>query len=278
MSDVVVSFGRDDRAKAARVVQLLQRAGYACWWRGQLPDGPVRENLVHAKVSESKLLLVLWSESATDSGWVEKECRWAAGRVKVALLGSAVTAAPPAKDQDVVEVIGWDGRDARHDGVAELLEAVNGWLGGEPLAADEEDEVGAGGLGCVLVLLGLFGITAIGMTILNRAPVHPQPVAPPQPGIRFQVPQDPAIPSEGWQVDRSGARGTARFYGTVNQVQVEIYWERDGYPQTFDGGRFDPTNRTMVLRGSGGQLTITLSNDGTRWTGVLDDSRISIVR
>lgn len=162
MSDVVVSFGRDDRGRAAKLVALLEANGYECWWRGALPDGPISEGDVRKAVQQGRVCLVLWSGSASQSDWVAKEISWAPyGSLRVALLSSTVQEPPPGDDAKPVQMYGWDGNDPKHDGVVRLLQAVAGWQ--KQLSPQGDgDHSSAILIGMVLVGIVLGGLVLMG--------------------------------------------------------------------------------------------------------------------
>ena len=84
MADVFISYAREDRAFAERVANELGRLGLDCFWDSEIPPGQTWADYIESKLSQSRAVIVLWSQHSTKSQWVREEARM--GREKSNLI------------------------------------------------------------------------------------------------------------------------------------------------------------------------------------------------
>ncbi|MEY4237479.1 MAG: hypothetical protein RL339_80, partial [Pseudomonadota bacterium] len=70
---VFISYSRADQKRALPVIELLERAGYAVWWDGLLEGGERFSRTTAAALKTARAVVVLWSQTSTDSHWVHDE-------------------------------------------------------------------------------------------------------------------------------------------------------------------------------------------------------------
>lgn len=78
MHDVFISFATPDQPKAEQVRQVLEKNGISCWFAPESMRGSqdfARE--IPKAIKSSKAMVLIWSESAQKSQWVEKEVDYA---------------------------------------------------------------------------------------------------------------------------------------------------------------------------------------------------------
>jgi Tol biopolymer transport system component len=73
MSDVFISYSRDDQAVARLYAEGLQRAGLSVWWDVALNPGETFDKVTEQALREARAVLVLWSKRSVDSRWVRSE-------------------------------------------------------------------------------------------------------------------------------------------------------------------------------------------------------------
>ena len=84
MADVFLSYAREDTARADQVAKGLAAAGLDVFWDNEIPPGTTWADYIEQKLTQSKALIVLWSENSTKSQWVREEARM--GRDKGVLI------------------------------------------------------------------------------------------------------------------------------------------------------------------------------------------------
>jgi hypothetical protein len=77
MSEVFVSYRRDDLAIVSRLVDALRSEGLIVWWDQDIPPNAPWEQTIEAQLSKADVVLVAWSVAAVASESVKAEARWA---------------------------------------------------------------------------------------------------------------------------------------------------------------------------------------------------------
>ncbi|MCB2066404.1 MAG: TIR domain-containing protein [Erythrobacter sp.] len=122
---VFVSYSRADQPQAAKVIELLEAAGFAVWWDATLTPGTRYVEKTEAALESARAVVVLWTQTSIASNWVRDEAQSARDRhllVPVSLDGSM---APLGFRQfQAIDFSRWKGDSA--DPVAQhLLAAVS---------------------------------------------------------------------------------------------------------------------------------------------------------
>jgi TolB-like protein len=73
MTDVFLSYSRDDQATARRFAEAFEREGLTVWWDQTLRSGENYDQVTEAALREAKAVVVLWSKHSVDSRWVRAE-------------------------------------------------------------------------------------------------------------------------------------------------------------------------------------------------------------
>lgn len=94
MSDVFISYAREDQPRAAQIAQTLEAMGLSTFWDTAIPPGQTWADYIEGKLSQCKAVIVLWSSHSTQSQWVREEARMGRdrGRLIPAMLDGS---APP---------------------------------------------------------------------------------------------------------------------------------------------------------------------------------------
>lgn len=81
MSDVFISYAREDSAQAERIARGLEATGLSVFWDNEIPPGQTWADYIEGKLNQCSVAVVLWSENSTKSQWVREEARM--GRAKL---------------------------------------------------------------------------------------------------------------------------------------------------------------------------------------------------
>lgn len=74
MSDIFVSYSRKDEARAKQIIFALEKHGYDVWWdRDGIGGGLPVDDVIEEAITNSRCVLVLWSNHSTTSKWVKNE-------------------------------------------------------------------------------------------------------------------------------------------------------------------------------------------------------------
>jgi TolB-like protein len=148
MSDVFISYARDEAATAEQVVAALRALGYEVWRDDQIPPHRDYSEVLAERIDAAKAVLVLWSPKAAKSQWVRSEADRARAQGKLVQAMIAPARLPMPFDQIQCEdLAGWLG-----DGVAPAwkklvasLAEMSGRAPAEPVAARPAASSSAGG-------------------------------------------------------------------------------------------------------------------------------------
>lgn len=73
MSDLFVSYRRDDREAVERIIARLTQEGYSIWWDSRLEAGENFGEWIAREIDAAKCVIVIWSQASVDSKWVYAE-------------------------------------------------------------------------------------------------------------------------------------------------------------------------------------------------------------
>src|SRR5277367_5290988 len=135
MSEVFVSYKRENLAAVGRLVEALRAEGIGVWWDQDIPPNAAWEATIERQLAVAKLVIVAWSPAAVSSDNVKAEARWA--RAQGRLLQVFVEACEPPLffgERQGIDLKAWSG-DASDGAFRTVLVAVREGLDGAPASA-----------------------------------------------------------------------------------------------------------------------------------------------
>jgi uncharacterized membrane protein YhaH (DUF805 family) len=81
MTDVFISYAREDQPHAERIARGLEAMGLSAFWDNEIPPGQTWADYIEDKLNQCAVAVVLWSQHSTKSQWVREEARM--GRAKL---------------------------------------------------------------------------------------------------------------------------------------------------------------------------------------------------
>ena len=73
MSDIFLSYAREDTERASLLAQTLQQQGHSVWWDRRILSGSSFDKVIKKALDEARCVIVLWSWDSVDSDWVKEE-------------------------------------------------------------------------------------------------------------------------------------------------------------------------------------------------------------
>jgi tetratricopeptide (TPR) repeat protein len=73
MSDIFISYAREDQQRAEMLAQLLGGRGWSIFWDRTIPTGKTWRETVGSELDDACCVIVLWSKTSIESGWVQEE-------------------------------------------------------------------------------------------------------------------------------------------------------------------------------------------------------------
>ena len=139
MSDIFISYAREDHEAAERLAGLLTAEGWSVWWDPAILPGRAFVEVIDEELAAAKCVIVLWSKDSVGSRWVRAEALEGVDRdILVPIFIENVR--PPAvfRQFQAASLIDWDG-DTSHEGFRQLIAAVSGHAGVPPQRVEDAD-------------------------------------------------------------------------------------------------------------------------------------------
>ncbi len=112
MSDIFISYAREDRANAERLAHVFERQGWTVWWDKIIPPGRRFGDVIAEQLAAAKAVVVLWSRTSAASDWVKDEAQEGAARnILVSMLVEKVTPPLGFRQFQMGDLSEWDGSD-----------------------------------------------------------------------------------------------------------------------------------------------------------------------
>lgn len=122
MTDVFISYAREDAGQAERIARGLEAMGLSVFWDNEIPPGQTWADYIETKLNQCAAAIVLWSANSTKSQWVREEARM--GRAKLIPARLDASEAPFGfGDVQAADLSQWDG-DLNHPQWTRFANAV----------------------------------------------------------------------------------------------------------------------------------------------------------
>src|SRR3984893_7924478 len=124
MSDIFISYAREDRDKAKTLAALFQQQDWSVWWDRSIPPGRSFDEVIEEALGAAKCVVVLWSKNSASSDWVKGEAAEGLRRkILVPVRIDSANVPLEFRRLQTVDRSDWKG-DARHPELGGFLEAV----------------------------------------------------------------------------------------------------------------------------------------------------------
>jgi hypothetical protein len=110
LTQLFISYARENRDTAERVAHALGEIGIDVWWDRDIPGGSEFAEIIEQRLTEARVVIVLWSESSTRSGFVRDESMRALEAGKLLPVRIEVVVPPLGFGQiHALDLLDWDG-------------------------------------------------------------------------------------------------------------------------------------------------------------------------
>jgi TIR domain len=126
MSDVFISYAREDRERAQALATVLQQHGLTVWWDRIIPPGRQFDEVIEEQLDAARCVLVLWTASSATSKWVKTEAGEALAHDKLvpALLDAGVRLPLEFRRVQAADISDWSPAGGPTPSLQALCEAV----------------------------------------------------------------------------------------------------------------------------------------------------------
>jgi hypothetical protein len=256
VSDVFISYSKEDAGTARLISEKLQGAGFSVWWDRRILPGKTWDEVIGASLDSASCVVVLWSKVSVESRWVREEAERGADRgVLVPIFIEKVD--PPFGFGRIegADLSGWQG-EASNSEFANLCDAINGFLKGPKKAPPVRQTKSSGPPAAAAP-------PATYTAPVSTAPANPNP-PPPVASVQFFLGR--------WRVEGFNGGSDLMYFpdGSFNGVMIQNIGGYNNPMNVF--GRWN-----MQVLGEGlFQLQLWFANMST-WAGtfrILDWDRI----
>ena len=108
MSDIFISYAREDHPSVERLAAALEQRGWSVWWDPAIRTGEDFGRMIHTALQAARCVIVVWSHESITSPWVKDEAQ--VGLERGVLLPVRIDAvAPPLgfRQLQTVDLTGW---------------------------------------------------------------------------------------------------------------------------------------------------------------------------
>ena len=131
MSDIFISYSKEDRAQVEVLAHALEAEGFSIWWDRVIPAGRKYDDVIEEALDAARCVIVLWSKRSVESDWVRNEVQEAADRdVLVPILIEDVKIPLAFRRIQAADLIGWSG-DTESPAFRSLLADIVAIAGGD---------------------------------------------------------------------------------------------------------------------------------------------------
>src|SRR5580692_9079707 len=109
MSDIFISYAREDRRRAGALVKALEAQGWSVWWDWVTPTGRKFRRVIEEEINKARCVVVLWSATSIESDWVIEEA--SAGNERGILLPILIEKVRPPmgfRSTHAADLVGWE--------------------------------------------------------------------------------------------------------------------------------------------------------------------------
>jgi formylglycine-generating enzyme required for sulfatase activity len=151
MSDVFISYKREEQPVARQLAEALQKIGWEIWWDPQLQAGEYFDDVIEQALIDTKCVVVIWSKQSVRSRFVKDEATYALNEGKLVPVQIEDVNLPfRFANLQTVNLIGWTGSEDEPD-YKKLIHDISVLLDSRP--ADRKSRISRGSLSDVRAAL-----------------------------------------------------------------------------------------------------------------------------
>jgi TIR domain len=129
VTDIFISYAREDRDCAEMLAEVLTALEWSVWWDQKIMVGRPFDHAIEAALKEAKCVVVLWSRHSIKSEWVKSEAAVAVKRdVLVPAMIDEIELPLEFQRKQTANLIDWTG-DHTHSGFDALYQGIRTTLG-----------------------------------------------------------------------------------------------------------------------------------------------------
>jgi hypothetical protein len=113
MSDIFISYAREDRFRVEPLAQALMAKGWSVWWDRDITFGKPFDQVIDEELSKARCVIVIWSTTSIKSRWVLSEAHdGLERRILIPVLIDRVVLPVWCRLVQTADLIEWNGKTA----------------------------------------------------------------------------------------------------------------------------------------------------------------------
>jgi hypothetical protein len=110
MSDIFISYKREEQPLARKLADALESEGWTVWWDPNLRAGEHFDEVIEKALNEARCVIVIWSKLSVQSRYVRNEATYALENGKLVPVAIETVDLPfRFKGVHTLSLLGWDG-------------------------------------------------------------------------------------------------------------------------------------------------------------------------
>jgi hypothetical protein len=140
MSDIFISYKREEQAIARKLADALEKEGWSVWWDPKLRAGEHFDDVIEKALNEAKCVVAMWSKQSVQSRYVRDEATYALDRDKLVPVAIENVNLPfRFRGVHTLSLLGWDGSKGTSE-FRRLVDDISVILGPPPVAVAVAEE------------------------------------------------------------------------------------------------------------------------------------------
>ena len=145
MSDIFISYAREDRKKIEALAKGFENQGWSVWWDRKIPPGKTFSQVIEEELADARCVVVAWSKHSVKSNWVKEEADEGLNKeILIPVIIEDVLLPMGFRRIQAVDLIKWDPAEASQN-FQFLIENVAQILAQPPSTDVNNDERTEGG-------------------------------------------------------------------------------------------------------------------------------------
>jgi hypothetical protein len=113
MSDIFISYAREDRDWVSLLAAALSRQGWNVWWDRSIAIGRNFDEVIETELAAARAVIVVWSGNSVDSRWVRAEAQEGLDDEKlIPVFQESVRPPLIFRSIHAANLVGWTGSEA----------------------------------------------------------------------------------------------------------------------------------------------------------------------
>jgi TIR domain len=134
MSDIFISYARENREQAELLAGIFEQQNWSVWWDKVIPPGRKYADVIGAELASAKAVVVLWSRASVVSDWVKDEAQEGVNRnILIPALVDKVQPPYGFRQVQTADLCDWDGSSS-HPELQSLVRGIAGLIS-KPISA-----------------------------------------------------------------------------------------------------------------------------------------------